>query len=133
MLQLYRANVRPARPTIKMPCTDKSTTPHTEIFFSDPARPISTNAHAHQRLPSLVIYFNQSNYFFSQHTTTKERSTSTVFKANMENASKQSLTNLGRNTSQFWKSWSQSTNSKINATSLPRHHSENPSHTSTAP
>ena len=133
MLQLYRANVCPARPTIKIPCTDKSTTHHTEIFFSDPARPILTNAHTEQRLSSLVIYFNQSNFLSHSTPQLGKGQHLLYFRSTLEMPSKQSLTNLGRNTSQFWKSWSQSTNSKINATSLPRHHSENPSHTNTAP
>ena len=88
MSQLHRANVRPARPTIKIPCTGESTTPHTEIFFSHPARPIPTNAHTQQRLPNLVIYFNQSNFFSHSTPQLRKGQHSLYFRSTLENAIK---------------------------------------------
>ena len=38
--------------------------------------------------PNLIIYFNQSNYIFPQHTTIKERSTVTASEVNTGNAIK---------------------------------------------
>ena len=116
MLQLYRANVCPARPTIKIPCTGESTTPHTEIFFSDSTRPISTNAHTQQRVPNLVIYFVNLISFLTSTPQLGKGQHSLYFRSTWKMQPKQNLTKIGRKKSlvpsQFWKSWSQSTDSK---------------------
>ena len=119
---LAQVKVRP--PTLKYPCQVQQ-----DQFQQTHMQP------CHQT--SLFILANPITF---SHSTPQLRKGQQLlyFRTTLEMQSKQSLTNnLGRKQSlvpsQFWKNWSQSTNSETNATSLPTHHSEDPSHTSTAP